>query len=160
MRRALSIRPAGKWLKAEAVDTLTLGWDDRHRRRCRLSTDQGLAILLDLAHATRLNDGDALVLEDGALIRVVAAPEPVMRIGAGVAGLARLAYHLGNRHLAVEIDGEALVIRADAVIADMVRGLGGTVETQQQPFTPEPGAYDGRTDALPQLPPHHHHHHG
>jgi urease accessory protein len=122
---------------------VTLAWDDRHRRRILLTSDQGLKFLLDLHRPARLGQGDGLLLGDGRIIRVVAAPEPVLEIRAGTTSLTRLAYHLGNRHLELEICAEALVIRADPVIAEMVRHLGGVVTPVSRPFTPEAGAYDG-----------------
>jgi urease accessory protein len=145
MNRVRDILPTGSWDAAKATGTVTLGWDDRHRRRIRLKSDQGDEIMLDLAQAARLGDGDGL--ETGAgIYRVVAAPEDVMVIGPGTAGLARLAYHLGNRHLEMEIGTDHLIIRLDEVIGEMVLHLGGTVETVRRPFTPEDGAYGGRHD--------------
>lgn len=143
MQRAISMVPAGHWDRSAEAGTVTLDWDDRHRRRCRFETDQGRAFLLDLAQAERLGDGSGLLLEDGGVIRVVARAEPVLEIRAGTAGLPRLAYHLGNRHLAIQILDDVLVIRADAVIATMVEGLGGIVSATERPFDPEPGAYGG-----------------
>lgn len=133
--------PAGTWDEARAVGTVTLAWDDRHRRRIRLATDQGGAVLLDLPQAVRLGEGDGLALDDGGVVRVVAAAEALLEVGGGTAGLVRLAYHLGNRHLPLEIGSEALWTPEDHVIADMVRGLGGTVRSVYRPFVPEAGAY-------------------
>jgi urease accessory protein len=146
MNRVRDILPAGHWDAAKATDTVTLGWDDRHRRRIRLKSDRGVEIMLDLAQAARLGDGDGLETADGGVFKVVAAAEDVMVIGPGTAGLPRLAYHLGNRHLEMEIGADHLVIRTDDVIAEMVRHLGGTVEAVRRPFTPEDGAYGGRHD--------------
>lgn len=148
--RAAHILHAGSWDRARERGTVTLDWDDRHRRRRSLTSDAGEAFLLDLADAARLSDGDGLALEDGSVIRVVARPEPVLEIGPGTAGLPRLAYHLGNRHLEMQIFSDRLVIREDAVIAAMVEGLGGSVTRRELPFDPEPGAYGG----------HGHHGHG
>lgn len=137
-----TILPAGTWPTGEAAGSVTLAWDDRHRRRILLESDQGLSFLLDLHRPARLAEGDGLLLDDGRIIRVIAAPEPVLEIRAGTSSLTRLAYHLGNRHLDLEIAADVLVIRADPVIADMIRHLGGTVAAVTRPFTPEPGAYD------------------
>ncbi len=148
-----TILPAGSWPTGEAAGTVTLAWDDRHRRRILLESDQGLSFLLDLHRPARLAEGDGLLLDDGRVIRVIAAPEPVLEIRAGTSSLTRLAYHLGNRHLDLEIAADVLVIRADPVIADMIRHLGGTVAAVTRPFTPEPGAYDEAGHG------HHHHDH-
>lgn len=133
--------PAGSWDEARTVGTVTLAWDDRHRRRIRLATDQGGAVLLDLPQAVRLAEGDGLALDDGGVVRVVAAAEALLEVGGGTAGLVRLAYHLGNRHLPLEIGPEMLWTPEDHVIAEMVRGLGGAVRTVRRPFVPEAGAY-------------------
>src|SRR5262245_21910946 len=102
----------------------------------------GLAFLLDLPEAAMLRGGDALALEDGRLIEVVAASEPLaeFRCG-GMRDLLRVAWHLGNRHLPVMIDDERLLIRRDHVIEDMARGLGVAVMHVDAPFDPETGAY-------------------
>jgi urease accessory protein len=143
MHRAIEVLAAGTWGAAREAGTVTLDWEARHRRRFRLTSDQGQDLLLDLAAAARLADGDGLVLDDGIVIRVVAAAEELLEIRAGTAGLPRLAYHLGNRHLKVEILPEALIIRADPVIEEMVRQLGGIAAPLRRPFSPEPGAYGG-----------------
>jgi urease accessory protein len=153
------VLPAGSWPISASAGEVTLAWDDRHRRRILLESDQGLAFLLDLHRPARLREGDGLQLEDGRIIRVRAAAEPVLEIRAGTAGLTRLAYHLGNRHLDLEIAGDVLVIRADPVIAEMVRGLGGTAEPARRPFTPEAGAYESGPQPSPGHGHGHHHHH-
>lgn len=131
----------------ETSETVTLAYDDRYRRRCRLTTDRGATFLLDLPEATELRDGDALVLEDGARILVRAAAEPLMEARAQDAlHLARLAWHIGNRHLTAEIHAARLVLRRDHVIAEMLAGLGAEVREIEAPFNPEGGAYGrGRT---------------
>ena len=102
----------------------------------------GLEFLLDLPDAVMLRSGDALQLEDGRLVEVVAAPEPLAEVRAGdPATLARLAWHIGNRHLPVQIMAKSLRIRRDHVIADMLRGLGAKVIEIDAPFDPEGGAY-------------------
>lgn len=108
-----------------------------------MRTDSGRDFLLDLADARALADGDILLLEDGSAVRVQAVPERVLRITApDTDTLVRIAWHIGNRHLAAELHAEYLVIADDHVIAEMVRGLGGDAEVVQQPFQPERGAYD------------------
>jgi urease accessory protein len=120
--------------------------------------------LLDLENAVALRGGDALVLEDGRLIEVVAAPERLLEIRARDAGhLLRIAWHLGNRHLPTQIMASALRIRRDHVIEAMVEGLGARVIEIEAPFDPEGGAYaDGGHANDPAghgHGPHHHHDH-
>lgn len=144
MRRAILVVPRAKWTPSDAEGSITLDHDHRHRRRIVLTTDQGEAVLLDLAEATQIRDGDGLRLEDGATLRVIAAPEPLLEIHAHDEGeLLRIAYHLGNRHLAVQLLAERIRIRPDHVIQDMVERLGGHVEAIEAPFDPEGGAYGG-----------------
>ena len=127
MIRATQVRGQYRWSEA-AADTVVLDFDDRHRRRMAMTGARGLEFLLDLEHAVALRGGDALVLEDGRLIEVVAAPEPLFEIRCNDAQhLVRVAWHLGNRHLPTQIMGKALRIRRDHVIEDMVKGLGARV---------------------------------
>ena len=144
MRRAISVHTRGHWPAVAAIDTVTLPFLDRHRRRIRLVADSGTPFLLDLARAHHLTEGDGLELDDGGYIRVRAAPEPVIEIAAdSPTELLRIAWHIGNRHLPLQaIDGR-LRIRADHVIAQMVEGLGGQVTRLDAPFDPEIGAYAG-----------------
>jgi urease accessory protein len=142
MRRAIAVRTRGDWPEASASDTVTLAYLDRHRRRIRLVADSGQAYLLDLPRAHHLVEGDGLELEGGGYLRVRSAPEPVFEItAADPARLLRIAWHLGNRHLPLQVGGERLRIRADHVIADMVAGLGGRIIQLEAPFDPEIGAY-------------------
>src|SRR5215472_4592687 len=134
MRRAVAGHCRGHWPEAEAVDAVTLAYLDRHRRRIRLVADSGETFLLDLARAQHLGNGDGLELDGGGYVRVRAAPEPVLEIeGADRAGLLRIAWHLGNRHLPLQVAGERLRIRADHVIAQIVIGLGGRVTSLEAP---------------------------
>jgi urease accessory protein len=105
---------------------------------------RGLEFLLDLENAVALRGGDALVLDDGRLIEVVAAPEPLLEIrGTDPHHLVRVAWHLGNRHLPTQIMAKGLRIRRDHVIEAMVKGLGARVIEIEAPFDPEGGAYAG-----------------
>jgi urease accessory protein len=150
MRRAIAVHRQGAWPEGEALGEVTLTSLDRHRRRLRLISDAGEAVLLDLPQAAALAEGDGLALEGGGYLRIRAAPEPLAEItAADAAALARLAWHLGNRHLPVEIAGAALRIRWDHVIVAMLEGLGARVRRIEAPFDPEAGAYAGGT-----------HHHG
>ncbi len=119
-----------------------LDYDRRHRRRHRFTTATGTEILLDLPDAIHIRDGDAMALEDGNCISVRAAPEELLEITAPDAhSLTRLAWHLGNRHLAVQILPDRLRILRDHVIAEMILRLGGSVTEIAAPFDPETGAY-------------------
>jgi urease accessory protein len=143
MIRAAEVRGQHGWTEAPA-DTVVLDFDDRHRRRMAMTGTRGLAFLLDLENAVALRGGDALVLEDGRLIEVVAAPEPLIEIrGSDPQHLVRLAWHLGNRHLPTQITARGLRIRRDHVIEAMVKGLGARVIEIEAPFDPEGGAYAG-----------------
>jgi urease accessory protein len=144
MRRAIEHRLAGQWIANEAVSTVTLAFDDRYRRRIRLTDDSGAAFLLDLADVVLLSEGDGLVLDCGGVIAVREAEEPVADIHCdSPAAAARIAWHIGNRHTPIQVlpDG-AIRIRDDHVLVAMLEGLGARVVTRQGPFTPERGAYE------------------
>lgn len=127
-----------------AGETVTLTYEDRFLRRKRLVTDQGTAFLLDLAHATSLNEGDTLQLSSGETVTVVARSEPLLEIRG--ADLVRLAWHIGNRHLPCQIEADRLVITRDHVIREMLERLGAEIVEIDAPFLPEGGAYGhGRT---------------
>jgi urease accessory protein len=161
MIRATRVQGQHRWIEPPA-DTVVLDFDDRHRRRMAMVGTRGLEFLLDLEHAVALRGGDALVLEDGKLIEVVAAPEPLIEIrGADPQHLVRLAWHLGNRHLPTQVMAKGLRIRRDHVIEAMVTGLGARVIEIEAPFDPEGGAYAGHAHA-PEAgaPPHAAHDHG
>jgi urease accessory protein len=143
---------------------VVLDFHDRHRRRMAMIGTRGVEFLLDLHEAVALRGGDALALEDGRLIEVVAAPEPLAEFrGADPQHLVRIAWHLGNRHLPTQIMPKGLRIRRDHVIEDMVRGLGGRVIEIEAPFDPEGGAYagggHGHGHAHGHSHAHDHHHH-
>ncbi len=141
MIRATKVLGQHRW-KDAAADTVVLDFDDRHRRRMAMTGTRGLEFLLDLENATALRGGDALVLEDGRLVEVVAAPEPLVEIrGSDPHHLIRVAWHLGNRHLPTQIMPKGLRIRRDHVIEAMVKGLGARVIEIEAPFDPEGGAY-------------------
>lgn len=153
MIRATAVRPAGAWYETP-VDRVVLDHDDRHRRRMAMRGQGGLDFLLDLAEATALHDGDGLVLENGDVVAVVAAAEPLTEVTAtDTAHLIRLAWHLGNRHLPTQLAGDRLLIRRDHVIEAMLEGLGAIVTAVDAPFEPEGGAYGGHGHG-------HHHDHG
>lgn len=153
MKRAGDVVRAGNWPAAERVDSVTLPFDDRYRRRLRLLGDGGLDFLLDLAEPIVLRSGDGLKLEEGGFVEVRAADEDLVEVrGRDAAGFARLAWHLGNRHLPAEIASDRILIRDDHVIVDMLRGLGAEVRKVRCPFEPEGGAYGQHNHD-----PNHHH---
>lgn len=122
-------------------DFLTLDSGRRHLRRARLASDGGRDVLIDLAQATFLRHGDTLAAEGG-LIEIRAAPEPLMEIKAPDAlNLTRIAWHLGNRHTAVEVTVDAIFIQPDNVLKAMVESLGAMVTSVFRVFEPEAGAY-------------------
>jgi len=142
MLKATKVLRAGEWPSWTAAQKIKLDFDKRFRRRLRFATADGVEVLLDLPEAMHIRNGDALVLDDGSFIAIEAAAEALMEIRAKDADmLARLAWHLGNRHLAVQFIPGALRILDDHVIGAMVTLLGGTVKRLSAPFDPEPGAY-------------------
>jgi urease accessory protein len=160
--RATEVLPAGKWPGDTALDRLVLNYDERHRRRLRYVAEGGTTFLLDLPRAAVLRAGDGLRLEDGSIVRVEASPEQLVEItAADTAALIKLAWHIGNRHLPAQLEPQRILIREDAVIEHMLRGLGATIKHVLEPFTPEAGAYVAA--AAPERAPHVHapqHEHG
>lgn len=128
----------------DGLATCRLTYDARFLRRKVLETDAAERFLVDLPQTTSLDDGDALELDDGRLIAIVAAPEPLLEITGP--DLTRLAWHIGNRHTPCQIEPGRLLIQRDRVIRAMLERLGATVTEIVAPFTPEGGAYGhGRT---------------
>ncbi len=157
MLRADKVLPEGDWT-GTPVDSVVLEFDERYRRRFVMTGVGGLAFLLDLPEAAMLRGGDGLRLEDGRIVEVVAAPEPLAEIrAADPLALMRVAWHLGNRHLETEMTAKALRVRRDPIIEDMVKGLGARVVPVEAPFNPEGGAY---VQAEARAEGHEHGHHG
>lgn len=124
-------------------DQVVLSYDERFLRRKRLVTTRGNGFLVSLDETISVAHGDAFELDDGRLIAVTAADEPVLVI---TGDLARLAWHIGNRHTPCQIEGARLLIRQDHVLEAMLRQMGAQVIHRMEPFTPEGGAYGhGRT---------------
>jgi len=145
MRRATSVLAAGSWPVESAIGTVTLAWDDRHRRRIRLTDDAGEPFLLDLDRATALGEGDGLALNGDGVLCVRSAAQPVLEVACrSAAQAARIAWHLGNRHTPIQVlaDG-TLRLLDDHVLADMLRRLGAEPIRADAPFEPEAGAYAG-----------------
>ena len=148
MLRVIEHYPAANWPAESAVDSLTLDFDNRHRRRIRLMTDSGAYVLLDLPQAVAMAHGDGLRLEDGRWLWINAAPETLVEVRADdPVQLTRIAWHVGNRHFQAQILDGAIRIRPDHVIEAMIVGLGGTLTRLDAPFQPEGGAYAGLASA-------------
>jgi urease accessory protein len=138
MRRVREIKRAGEWRAVAASDRIVLDSGDRHRRRSVLTGERGTSALLDWPQPVLLKDGDGLVLDDGAILLVLGEREPLLELSAQTPlQLVRLAWHIGNRHVDVQISGGHLRIRRDHVLEDMVAGLGATVSAIEAPFDPE-----------------------
>ncbi|MCB2102187.1 MAG: urease accessory protein UreE [Rhodobacterales bacterium] len=143
MKRAVAVRTAGTWTPPPEAGTITLPYDQRHRRRIRMEDDRGLPFLLDLPNAVLLADGDGLEMEDGGVVMVKAARERVADLHFDRAMDAmRVAWHVGNRHTAVQVlSDRTLRIAHDHVLVAMAEGLGARAEELVAPFQPEGGAY-------------------
>jgi urease accessory protein len=139
--RATSFRRAEN-LSDEPFDIVVLDADERHIRRKRITLANGEDILVDFEKPVHLEQGDRLVLEDGRVARVVAAEEELMEVTARDARhLVELAWHIGNRHLAAQIDEARILLRRDRIIRAMLEQLGATVRDVTEPFAPAHGAY-------------------
>ena len=128
----------------DAADTVTLDYEARFLRRKRLVSDRGEPFLVELAETQSLSQGEGFRLDDGRIIAVMAAAEPLLAVRHG--NLARIAWHVGNRHTPCQIADDHILIREDKVLQVMLEGLGASVTQVTAPFTPEGGAYGhGRT---------------
>ena len=128
----------------DTADTVTLDYESRFLRRKRLVSDDGEPFLVELAETRSLKQGDGFRLDDGRVIAVVAAPEPLLAVRHD--NLARIAWHVGNRHTPCQVADDHILIREDGVLRAMLEGLGASVTPVTAPFTPEGGAYGhGRT---------------
>lgn len=160
MLRATAILRKAAVKPERVADTVTLDHEGRNRRRIALKGDGGLEFLLDLDKATVLGDGDAVKLEDGRLVQVKAAPQPLLELRAeNPLRLLKVAYHVGNRHTPAEVTPEAIYIEEDHVLAEMARGQGCTVTPVMRAFQPERGAYEHDCGHDHGHGGHHHHGH-
>ncbi|MBK1612367.1 urease accessory protein UreE [Rubrivivax gelatinosus] len=134
---------AGALLKRAA--SVELDWDTRQKSRFDAVDSTGRTLGVFLARGSVVRGADVLVAEDGSLVRVLAAAQPVLVVRAGADGspfdLTRAAYHLGNRHVALELRHDHLKLEPDHVLAEMLRRLGLDVYEAHEPFEPEAGAY-------------------
>ncbi len=128
--------------KGKPFDTLTLTHDQRRIRRKLLQLPKGEEVLVDLADTTTIEHFGGLLLEDGRVVEIVAATEPLYEVtAAGQEQLTKLAWHLGNRHLSAQLEKKRILIPRDHVARAMLTGLGATVREVSEPFSPERGAY-------------------
>jgi len=128
--------------------TVELDWDVRQKSRFDATDSTGRALGVFLPRGTVVRGGDVLVVEDGSLVRVIAAPQAVLRITPCTQhgtpfDLTRAAYHLGNRHVPIELQPDHLKIEPDHVLADMLRAMHLIVVQVEEGFEPEGGAYGG-----------------
>jgi urease accessory protein len=155
------IMPQGSGLaKAllQRAPSIELDWDVRQKSRFDATDSSGRLLGVFLVRGTVVRGGDVLVAEDGSLIRVIAAPQAVLKIThcsshGTTFDLIRAAYHLGNRHVPIELQPDHIKIEPDHVLADMLRAMHLTVTLVDEPFEPESGAYASGGHA------HHGHHH-
>ena len=135
---------AGEGPRQLPFDVAVLTRDERHVRRKVITLAHGDRVLVDFAETLVLEDRDVLVLEDGRHAEIIAAEEELLAVrGRDGVHLARLAWHIGNRHLAAEIEAGRILILRDHVIKSMLEGLGATVSEVLEPFSPLGGAYSG-----------------
>ena len=178
MLQASKLIPQGEGLAVPLVRraaSVTLDWDVRQKSRFDTESSEGRRVGVFLPRGTVVRGGDVLVTQDGSLLRVIAAPQPVLRITActdyhhghdhdTALDLLRAAYHLGNRHVPTELHADHLKIEPDHVLADMLRSLHLTVTEVREPFEPEGGAYaagqgtHGHNHGHGHGHDHHHHH--
>ena len=166
MLHVSKLMPRGRGLAPVLVKraaTVQLDWDVRQKSRFAATDSGGRELGVFLPRGTLVRGGDVLVAEDGSLVRVLAAPQTVLRITpcaqhGSPFDLTRAAYHLGNRHVPIELTPGYLQIEPDHVLADMLRAMHLTVVELQAPFEPEGGAYAAHGHGHHQA--HHDHGHG
>ena len=155
MPRATSVQSAAQRKGGTVIDTLILPYAQRQVKQGFVFGIKGTCVEIDLAESVRLRTDDALVLDDGSMVEVVAEAEPLIEArAADLAALARLAWHLGDRHVPVQILERRLRLARDPAIETLLQGLGVRVAHIEAPFEPEGGAYDAAVAHG------HHHDHG
>ena len=161
MPRATRVVHAAERLDTPAIDTLILPYAQRLAQKGFVFGIKGTCVELDFAEAVRLRTDDALVLDDGGLIEIVAEPEPLIEArAADLPALARLAWHLGDRHVPVQVLERRLRLKPDPTIETLLQSLGAKVVLIDAPFEPEGGAYDAAMGDHGHDHHHHHHDHG
>ena len=171
MLQVSKLIPQGQGLARPLVQRaaqLVLDWDIRQKSRFDAVASDERHVGVFLPRGTVVRGGDVLITQDGSLLRVVAAPQAVLRITAcpdhpaqdQAFDLMRAAYHLGNRHVPIELRPDHLKIEPDHVLADMLRAMHLTVEDVREPFEPESGAYGAQSAGHGHGHGHAHGHHG
>jgi urease accessory protein len=162
MRRAIRVIAGDHRHDAPVVDTLLLTSEQRQNPHGAHSGLGGVAVMIDLEEPLRLRSGDCLVLEDGGLVEILAEAEPLIEArAADLPALARLAWHLGDRHVPVQILERRLRLRRDPAIETLLESLGARLTEIEAPFDPEGGAYAHDVRAHDHDHDHHDHdHHG
>ncbi len=156
MPRATSVQPAAQRKGGNVIDTLILPYAQRQVKQGFVFGVKGICVEIDLAEPARLRTDDALVLDNGELVEVVAEAEPLIEVRAhDFAALARLAWHLGDRHVPVQILERRLRLTRDPAIETLLQSLGAKTALIDAPFEPEGGAYEAAQEHG-----HHDHHHG
>src|SRR3954467_2880779 len=160
MPRATRVLRVAERQDIAVIHTLILSHAQRRAQKGFLFGVKGTCVELDFAEAVRLRTDDALVLDDGGLVEVVAEPEPLVEVrAADLPSLARLAWHLGDRHVAGQIFERKIRLKRDPAIEAMLASLGAKVAVIEAPFEPEGGAYEAAAGGHHHDHGHEHHHH-
>ena len=145
--------------KVDVKGRLELPFEARQKSRFKAKLASGEEVGVILPRGEILRGGDLVTASDGRVIEIVSLPEKLLHVEcAKPADLARIAYHLGNRHVPVEVGEGHLRLAADHVLEEMLKGLGARVSTLEAPFEPEAGAYHSHTEGSGQAKIHDHHH--
>ncbi len=161
MPRASSVIAAGHRHDRPVVDAVILDYAQRSAQKTTVTGVKGGAIEIDLRQPTRLRTDDLLVLDDGGLVEVVAAPEPLIEARTSdLAGLSRLAWHLGDRHVPVQVLPNRIRVQRTGAVEALLASLGAKVSMIDAPFEPEGGAYAQHDDASCDHHHAHDYHHG
>ena len=168
MLQVSKLLPQGQGLAPvllKRATTVELDWDVRQKSRFAATDSAGRELGIFLPRGTLVRGGDVLVAEDGSMVRVIAAPQPVLVIThcqhhGTPFDLTRAAYHLGNRHVPIELQPDHLKIEPDHVLADMLRAMHLIVTEQNMAFEPEGGAYAAGHGGHSHGAHGHDHHHG
>ena len=159
MPRAIRVLSPADHHDRPVIDTVILDYAQRSTQKTIVNGIKGSTIEIDLNESTRLRTDDFLVLDDGGLVEVVAAPEPLIEVRAGdIGALSRLAWHLGDRHVPVQVLPNRIRARRDAAIEALLTSLGAKVTAIEAPFEPEGGAYKSHAHDHDRAHSHHHHH--
>jgi urease accessory protein len=160
MPRATRVLKAAHRHDRPLGDTLILDYTQRSAQKGTATGIKGLVVEIDLHEPARLRTDDVLELDDGTLVEIVAAPEPLIEVRATEVGvLARLAWHLGDRHVPVQVLPNRIRARRDEAIVALLKSLGAKVTTIEAPFEPEGGAYETAHAHDHARHDHHHGHH-